>query len=75
MYYRNVKYQIIQENELRDNLIWFNSSNLMLWKNWLMNRLGSLVIVAGPRHARFFHGPQKISISFPMTQPYQTLHV
>ena len=32
-------------------------SNLMLWKNWLINRLGSLVIVAGPRQARFFHGP------------------
>ena len=29
----------------------------MLWKNWLINRLGSLVIVAGPRQARFFHGP------------------
>ena len=28
----------------------------MLWKNWLINRLGSLVIVAGPRQARFFHG-------------------
>ena len=27
----------------------------MLWKNWLINRLGSLVIVAGPRQARFFH--------------------
>ena len=29
----------------------------MWWKNWLINRLGSLVIVAGPRQARFFHGP------------------
>ena len=29
----------------------------MLWKNWLLNRLSSLVIVAGPRQARFFHGP------------------
>ena len=29
----------------------------MLWKNWLIKRLGSLVIVAGPRQARFFHGP------------------
>ena len=32
----------------------------MLWKNWLINRMGSLVIVAGPRQARFFHGPLNI---------------
>ena len=29
----------------------------MWWKNWLVNRLGSLVIVAWPWQARFFHGP------------------
>ena len=34
----------------------------MWWKNWLINRLGSLVIVAGPRQARFFHGPNECII-------------
>ena len=29
----------------------------MWWKNWLITRLGCLIIVAGPRQAQFSHGP------------------
>ena len=42
---------------LESLLILHGCSSLMWWKNWLINRLGSLVIIGGPRQAGFFHGP------------------
>ena len=45
-----------------------------MWKNWLINRVGSLVIVAGPRQARFFHDNTSITYNNKIQHGTNTRH-